>query len=119
MKPRWWRVVIGEIVWALDWDDGTGAPSLSKVISSGTFWLAALAVVVNLPVSGNVVALIAIAMTGAFGRSAWMRYLGRFNQNLSAEDRTTHTTVTREEILSRRGEDGTEPAGKVQQVYDD
>jgi hydroxyethylthiazole kinase-like sugar kinase family protein len=118
---RWWRAVVEEIVWVLDLDDGTGAPSLTKVISSGTFWLAVLAVLLSLPVSGTVVALVIIAMTGAFGRSAWMRYLGRGSWNLSASDRTETITerVTREDILSRRGEDGTEPAGKVPQVFGD
>lgn len=116
---RWWRVVVREIVWILDLDDGEGAPSVTKIMALAVVVLAFIAVLRKLPVQGNVVLLIMMAISAAFGRSMWMRYLARGHWTLSGKDVTTTKTVTVKEILERRGPDGTEPAGKVPQAFDD
>lgn len=117
---KWWRVLVREIVWILDLDDGEGAPSVTKILAVAVTVLAFLAVLRQLPVSGNIVLLIAMAISAAFGRSVWMRYLARGQWSLSGKDTTSTQRIDiRQTIRERRGEDGTEPAGKVPQAFDD
>lgn len=120
---RRWRALIREIVYVLDVDDGTGSPSLTKVMALALVALACVAVLRQLPVQGNVVLLTVVAISAAFGRSVWLRYLSRGQWSLAARDETQQVTqnitATVEQIRSRRGPDGTEPAGKVPQAFDD
>jgi hypothetical protein len=119
---RRWRALVREVVYVLDLDDGQGNPSMTKAIALALVVLAFVAVLRSLVVSGNVVLLVVVAISAAFGRSMWMRYLTRGKWSLSGRDetRTERRTIDiREEIIARRAEDGTEPAGKVPQAFDD
>ena len=102
---RWWRALIREIVYALDIDDGNGSPSLTKMMALALVVLAFLAVLQKLSVSGNIVLLVVVAISAAFGRSAWMRYLSRGTWNTAAStvDVTERkTTDIRQEIINRQ-----------------
>lgn len=71
------------------------------------------------------VVLAIFGLVGVFGKKHLDGLLARLSVNIGGSAMmvsTTATSVTKtttEEILSRRGPDGTEPAGKVQQAYPD
>lgn len=110
-----WRAVVREVVWTLDLDDGSGSPALTKGIAVATGVVAVVSVFAQIHVSGTVVALFALAAAIAFGRSTYLKWLGRNTWKGWTKDETekSDATVTlRQEILKRRQdgkEDGTEP----------
>ena len=93
------------LVWATDTDDGKGRgdPSLSKGLAFAFGVLTLVSVVSGLPVSGTQLGLAVVSLSAAFGRSVWVRYLGRFSQQNVALDVTQppHPGMDRNE----RGDD--------------
>jgi hypothetical protein len=71
------------------------------------------------------VVLSIFGLVGVFGKKHLDGLLARLSVNIggfgSVSSTTTKTVahITTEEILSRRGDDGTEPAGEVPQLHDD
>lgn len=111
----WWRRVWREVVWAMDWDDGSGdgSASLTKMMATALLVLACIAILRRIPVSGMQSLLIAMAISAAFGRGMWKHYLTRGSWSASTSDTTSRVTTHQiQEIVERRkagAEDGTEP----------
>jgi len=91
------------LVWATDTDDGKGQgdPSLAKGLAFAFGALTVVAVLLGKPVSGTQLGLAVVAISAAFGRSVWVRYLARFSQTNVAMDVTQRPDGDAETMVDR------------------
>lgn len=101
--------------------DGWFGLSLTRLLAIYFGWMAVEVSVEAKHISGNAVIVIVFCLAAAFGKGTFSLALAKWRASSVSTDSTVNATlrVTSEEIKARRGEDGTEPAGKVPQAFDD